>query len=127
MTADGGNRDKLRGLNQPTANEPSGAGQKKSPTPQADSTTAGSTTTPAAAPLAQTETTTKGVSSLARTIFIALAAVGVFFTAAMVPLLVAPISGGEDQWSALVQHERASGRMKADDSTVVVLSVGSES
>ena len=34
---------------------------------------------------------------------------------------------GEDQWSALVQHERASGRMKADDSTVVVLGVGSES
>jgi hypothetical protein len=33
----------------------------------------------------------------------------------------------EDQWSALVQRERASGRMKVDDSTVVVLYVGSES
>ena len=95
MTADGGNRDKLRGLNQPTTNDPSGPGQKSSPTSQADSTTAGSMTTPAAAPLPQTPATTTGLSPLAKTIFITLAVLGVFFTAAMIWLLSAPSSGDE--------------------------------
>ena len=95
MTADGDNRGKLRGLNQPTTNEPSSPSQKSSPTSQVSSTTAGSTTTPAAAPLPQTPATTKGVSTLAKTIFITLAVVGVFFTAAMIWLLIAPSSGDE--------------------------------
>ena len=95
MTTSGNNRDKLRGLNQPTTNDPSGPGQKSSPTSQADSTTAGSMTTPAAAPLPQTPATTTGLSPLAKTIFITLAVLGVFFTAAMIWLLSALSSGDE--------------------------------
>ena len=95
MTSDGGNRDKLRGLNQPTTSDPSGPGQKSSPNSQADSTKTSSTTTPAAAQFPQTPSTTKDVSPLAKTIFITLAVVGVFFTAAMIWLLIAPSSGDE--------------------------------
>jgi S1-C subfamily serine protease len=95
MTTSDDNRDKLKGLNQQIANEPRSPSQTSSPSPRADSTTTGNTITPDAVPLPQTPTTTKGVSPLARTVFIALAVVGVFFTVGMVWLLVAPGTSDE--------------------------------